>query len=100
MRGPILYFFLLVLEILLDLGLDASYKQSGFAETLPKKGLEFVPSRRNAIVAFNLSFLLLLAEVNLVSKKQGQKGDAFVSCDSNHIKMIFTLLTEVIILYM
>ena len=69
MRGPILYFFLLVLEILLDFGPDASYKQGGFFKILLKKSFEFVLSRGDNIVIFKLSFISLLAEVNPVLEK-------------------------------
>ena len=68
-KGPILYFLLLVLEIPLDLGSDVSFKQGGFSETLPEEGLKFVPSRRDGIVAFNLRFVLLPAEINPISEE-------------------------------
>ena len=95
-----MYFFLLVLEILLDFGPDASYKQGGFSKILPKKGLKFVPSRGDGIVTFNLSFVLLPVEVNPVSEKRGCKGDAFVACSFSRIKMVLILLTEIIALHM
>ena len=98
-KGPILYFFLLVLEIPLNLGLNVSHKQSRFSEILLEKSLEFVLSRGNGIVAFNLSFVLLLAEVNPVLEKWGHKRDAFVTRGSSHVEMIFTLLTKVIALH-
>ena len=99
-RVPILYFFLLVLGILLDFGPDASHKQGGFSKTLPEKGFQFVPSRRDGIVAFNLSFVLLPAEVNPISEQQGREGDAFVARDSGRIKMILTLSPEIVALHM
>ena len=99
-RGPILYFLLLVLGIPFDLGPNASYKQGRFSKTLLEKGLEFVPRRGDGIVTFNLSFVLLPAEVNPVLEERGCKGDAFVACDSGHIKMVLTLSTEIIVLYM
>ena len=100
MRDLILYFLLLVLEIPLDLGPDASYKRDRFSKTLPEKGLKFVLSRRNNIVAFNVNFVLLLIEVNPILEEQSRKGDMFVACGSGCIKMILTLLTETIALYM
>ena len=90
---------MLVFEILLDLGLDANYKQGGFSKILLKKGLQFALSSANGIVAFNLSFVLLLMEVNPVFKKQGREGDAFIARSSSHIKMILTLFIKVIALY-
>ena len=99
MRDPILYFFLLVLGIPLDCGLDAGHKQGGFSETLLGKGLKFVLSRGDGIVAFNLSFMLLLAKVNLVSKKRGRKEIAFVARGFGRVEIILTLLTNIIALY-
>ena len=94
-----MYFFLLILGVLLDLGPDASHKRDGFSKTLPEKDLEFVLSRRNSIVAFNPSFVLLPAEVNPISDEQDRERDAFVAYDSSYVKMIFTLLIEIIALY-
>ena len=99
-RGPILYFFLLVLGIPLDLGPDVSYKQGEFSETLLKEGLKFVLNIGDSIIVFNLRFVLLPAKVNPVLKKQGCKRDAFVACGSGRVKMIFTLLIKVIALHM
>ena len=99
-RGSILYFLLLVLGIPLDLGPDASHERGGFSETLPEKGLEFVPNRRNGIVAFHLSFVLLPAEVNPISKERGREEDAFVARGSGRVEIILTLLTKIIALHM
>ena len=99
MRGPILYFLLLVLGIPLDLGPDASHERGGFSETLPEKSLEFVLSRGDGIVAFHLSFVLLPAEVNLISEERGRKRDAFVARGSGRVEMILTLSTEIIALH-
>ena len=88
MRDPILYFLLLVLQILLNLCPNASFEQGGFSKTLLQKSFEFDASKRNGIVAFNLSFILLLVEVNLVSEKQSHKRDAFVANSSGHVKII------------
>ena len=100
MRGPIFYFLLLVLGIPLDLGPNASYKQGEFSKTLPKKGLKFVLSRGDGIVTFHLSFVLLPAEVNPISKERVRKRDAFVAHGFGHIKMILIMLTEIIALHM
>ena len=94
-----MYFLLLVLGIPLNLGLDASYKRGGFSKTLLKKSLEFVLNKGNGIVTFNLSFVLLLAKVNPISKKRGCKRDAFVACSFGRIEMVLTLLTKIIALY-
>ena len=99
-KDPILYFFLLVFSISLNLSPDVSHKQGGFSKTLPKEAFEFDSNRRNGIVAFNLRFVLLLAEVNPISEKQGCKKDTFIVCGSGYVKIILTLLTEIIALHM
>ena len=99
MRGQILYFLLLELAIPLDLGSDISYKRGGFPETLLEKSFEFVPNRRDGIVAFNLRFVLLSTEINLVFEKQSRKEDAFMAHGSSCVKIILTLLTEIIVFH-
>lgn len=63
-----MYFLLLILEILFDFNLDDSYKQDKFSKILLKKSFLFVSSKKNSIVTFNLGFIVLLIEVNSVSK--------------------------------
>lgn len=41
-RNLILYFFLLILEVLFNLALDTVYKCNRFSKTLLEKGFEFV----------------------------------------------------------
>lgn len=60
LKNLILYFFMLVSRVLLTLDLDASHKQDRFSKTLSKKSFVFGLSRRDNIIAFNLSFVLLL----------------------------------------
>lgn len=69
MKSLICYFFLLILEISLHFNLDASHKWGRFFKTLLEKDFKFILNRNNSIIAFNLSFVLLLAEVNLVLEK-------------------------------
>lgn len=69
MKGPILYFFLLVLGIPINLGLDIDYKQVGFSKALLEKSLEFVPGKGGNSVTLNLSLVLLLMEVDSILKK-------------------------------
>lgn len=84
------------MEILLNIG----YKQDRFSKTLLEKDLRFVLNRKDGIVTFNLSLVLLLAEVDSVAKKQSCKKETFRVCNIGHIKIIFALLAEVIIFYM
>lgn len=64
-----------------------------------EKNLEFVPSMIDNIVAFNLSLMLLSAEVDSISKKQGCKKDAFIACTTGYVKIIFLLLANLVTLY-
>lgn len=100
MRGPILYFFLLKLGILFNLDLDVGHKQVRFSQTLLNKSFEFILSKVGGLIAFNLSLVLLSAEINLISEKQSHKKDVLVACGTSYIKIVFTLLTKVIVLYM
>ena len=88
-----------MLGIPLDLSPDASHERDGFSEILPEKGLKFVLSKGDGIVAFNLSFMLLPAEVNPISEERGREEDAFVARGSNRVKIILTLSTEIIALH-
>lgn len=79
--------------------IQTSYKQGGFFKTLSKKGLEFIPYRKNGKITFKLRFILLPIVVNSISKKQGDKKDAFLALDSDFVKIVSTLLTKIITLY-
>lgn len=89
-----------MLGILLDLSLDASYKRGRFSKTLLEKSLKFLLSEGDSAVTLYLSLILLLAEVDLVSKKQGYKEDALVIHGSSHVKIVFILLKKVVVLNM
>lgn len=58
-----------MLRILLNFSPNASHKGGRFSKALPKKNFEFVPSRRNGTVAFNLGLVLLPKDVDLMSKE-------------------------------
>lgn len=96
MKNPILNLLLLMLRILLYLSPNADYKGGRFSKTLPKKGVEFVLSKEDSTIKFNLGFLLLPAEIDSISKKQGYKRVALGTCG---VKMVFALLTKVVTLY-
>lgn len=95
-----MYFLLLVLEIALNLSPEVSHKLVGFSKTLLEEGFEFVSTRRDGIIAFNLRFVLLPAEVNPISEKQGHEKNVFVAHGSGRVEIILRLLTKVIALYM
>ena len=65
-----------------------------------KKGLEFVLNKRDGLVALNLGLVLLLAKVDSIPEQRSCKRNALMICGSGHVKMIFTLLTKVVALYM
>ena len=46
-----------------------------------------------------MSFLLLLAKIDLVCKKQGCKRDLLVAYSFSCIKIVLTLATKVVVLY-
>ena len=100
MRSPVLYFFLLVLQVSFDFIPDVIYKRGGFSEILSEEGLEFVLIKRSNPVLVNLSFVLLPTEIDPISKEQSRKEDALRAHDIGLVKMIFTLSAEVITLYM
>lgn len=68
-KSLILNFFLLVLGIPLDFGPDAGHKSGRFSKILYRKSLKFVLSKKNDAIAFNLDFVLLPAEVDLIPEK-------------------------------
>lgn len=66
---------------------------------MPDKDFKFALSKANNIIVFNLSFVLLLAKVELISKEQGRKADALVVCSSGNIKIILALFTKIVALH-
>lgn len=85
---------------MLDFSPDAAHEDSGFSETLPEKGLEFVLSRRDNTVAFNLSLVLLPVEVNDIPEEQGHEGGALEARGTGHLEIVFALSTKVVALYL
>lgn len=79
---------------------DIINKCNEFSKTLLKKGLEFVPRKKNDPVPLNLSLLLLIAEVDPIFKEQGRKKDALVAYDIVCLEIIFILLAKVVTLHL
>lgn len=92
-------FFLLVLKIPLDLSPDASHKGNRFSKILLEKNLEFVSNRGAGIITLNLSFILLLIEVELILDKLGHKRDVLGTCGIDCVEIIFALLRKVSAFY-
>ena len=63
-RSPVLYFFLLVLQVSFDFTPDVVYKRGGFSKTLSEKSLEFVLSEGSNPVPLDLNFVLLPAKID------------------------------------
>lgn len=78
-----------MLEISLNLSPDVCSKRNKFSKALLKDKIKFIQSGRNGTIAFNLSFILLLAEFNLILKKESYKKDVFIACGPSHIKIVF-----------
>lgn len=100
MGGPILRIFKLILRISPKLILDNFHKSFWIATIFAEKGFEFYLGYNN-IQFFFLdipTFILYSASANLIAKKRGCKECAIVSIDSSSIKLIFTLLAELIII--
>lgn len=89
----------MVLGIPLNLNLNAGYKQGGFFKTLLEKSFKFILNRRSNAITFNLSFLLLLAKIDLIAKKYNCKKNTFRACDTSRVEIILALLTKVVALY-
>lgn len=95
-----MYFLLLVLGIPLNPGPDTGYKRGRFPKTLLEKGLKFVLNREGSTVAFNMGFVLLLAEIDLIMEKCSYKRYTLRACDTSCVKIILGLSTKVVVLYM
>lgn len=70
----------MVLEIILNFCSDVSHKKGEFSEILSEKDFKFILSKKSNIIAFNLSLVLLLAKVDLVTEEK--------SCKKTHLKLI------------
>lgn len=95
-ESPILSFLLLVLRIPLDFSPNASYKDVEFFETLPEKDFEFVLSKGDGIVIFNLGLVLLPAEVDPILEERDRKEDALGARGISRVEMVLALSTEVV----
>lgn len=99
MKSPVLYFFLLVLQVFFYFSPDIINEYGRFSKILLKKNLELVLCKEKNLVLLNLSLVLLLAKVYPILEKQGYKRDAFMAPDTSCIKIILILLIKIITLY-
>lgn len=99
MESPILNFFLLILRIPFNLSQDIGYKVGRFFKILLEKSLEFVSNKKDGTVTFNLGLILFLAEVDLISEKQGCNKNALKTHSIRCLEILFALSIEVITLF-
>lgn len=66
---PNLTLILLILRVLFNLTPNTGCKGGRVFKTLPEKNLEFIPSKKNGTAIFNLSLIMLLVGVDLISKE-------------------------------
>lgn len=64
-----------------------------------KKGLEFKSNKKNNIDVFNLRLMVLLIEVNLMPEKQSYKKNVLGVRGTGHVKIVFALLTKVVVFH-
>lgn len=65
---------------------------------MSKKSFKLNLSKKDDVV-FDLSLMLLPAKIDYVTKKQNCKKNVFKAYNIANIKIIFILLTKIIILY-
>lgn len=95
MKNLILFFFLLILKVFLNLALDVIYKCNRFFKILLKKNLKLILGKKNSFFLFFLYFMLLLLKVNFITKKKVVKKK-FITYG---FKIIFALYKNNNILY-
>lgn len=66
---------------------------------MSKKSFKFVLYKRDGIIAFNSSFMLLLAEIGPISKEQSCERNIFITRSTGHTKIILILSTKVVTFY-
>lgn len=88
------------MRILLNFSPNVGHKGGRFSKILLKKGLEFVLSKKDNTIAFNLGLVLLLIEVNLILEEQSHKKNTLGACSTDCVEIVLTLWKKVIILPM
>lgn len=99
MYSLILGIFWLIPGVFFNLGQVVINKSSRVSQGLAKKRFKLIPGDSNEIVPFQLLYQLLLVEVDVIPRKKNCKRNSIQTGDSNSSKIVFTLLTKVIILY-
>lgn len=68
-RNPVLYFFLLELQIFFNFSPDVIKKHDRFSKILLDKGLKFDPCDGNDSIPLHLDLVLLLVEFDSILQK-------------------------------
>ncbi len=98
-RGLVRDFLLLVLGVSSDLRLVAVYKGPGVSQGLLEKCLELIPGDQDRAFYFQLPLMLLPVEVDSISQEKGCERNSVQPGGSKGGKIIFTQLTEIIVLH-
>lgn len=88
-----------MIGVFFDPTLDAIYKYNRFFKTLLEKNFKSVLNRKDSIVTFYLSFVLLLLKIGPLFKEQNCKQNVFRTYSIGNIKIIIALLVEIITFY-
>ena len=92
-------FLLPVLEVPLELSLIGIYKGLGVTQALAKECREFIPCDRDRSFAVISPLVVLPAKADPVPQKERGKENPGRSRSSSNSKIVFTLLTKVVAVY-
>ena len=98
--GPIHNFFKLVLINSSNLIPDYIYKGSRLSKAIVEEKFEVIPYNKPNGYAFNFLFILMPTIQGLIFHKDGYKRDPILAVSFSDCKIIFPILTKVIILHM
>lgn len=93
------FFYLVVLGVFFYFGLYVTNKHIRFSYFFPQKGLEFIPDQGSQLVTLYPGLVLLPLIKNAVFQEAHSKKYAFVALDLGGFKIIFALLTKVVVLH-
>lgn len=96
---PILDLLKLILGVSSDFAPDIVHKNRWLSKTFIQEGLEFVSGRKECAVAFNLAFVLLLAEKYMIFQEGYCKKHVSIAFGSSYFKTVLVLLAKVVALY-
>lgn len=100
MKNPVFKVFKLILRVSLKLIPDMFYKNPKIVPIFARKDFEFFPKYKIIETFFDCmaAFVLCPISANFISKKKGHKKGAIVFIGFNCIKIIFLLVTKLIVI--